>query len=374
MDHPASTDAPPEYHPPPEVTPFLRAAAAGGPWITAEVGNLSVILVNGVFGDPLLYARLRHARRSLLFDLGASLRLAARVAHQVSDVFISHAHLDHIGGFFWLLRARIGLAQACRLYGPPGLARHVESLVDGVLWDRIEERGPRFEIHELHGDRLRHYAIQVGKGGLRACGEDIVGDGVVRAETGFRVRAVTLDHGTPVLAYAYEPAEQINIRKDRLRAHGWEPGPWLNALKAQLLAGETAAPVRLPDGTTAAAGILGAELALRRSGRTLVYATDFADTPANRAALVALARGAHTLFCEAAFLAADADRAAHTGHLTTRACGEIAAAAGVTRLVPFHFSQRNSACPERIYAEIRAASPQVAVPADLAVFSRTGPA
>src|SRR5690606_21062018 len=115
-----------DYHPPPELAPYARALAAGGPWISGEVRNLAVVLVNGVFGDPLLHARLRHQRRSLLFDLGASVRLAARVAHQVSDVFSSHAHLDHIGGFFWLLRARIGMAQPCRLYGPPGLAHHIE--------------------------------------------------------------------------------------------------------------------------------------------------------------------------------------------------------------------------------------------------------
>ena len=61
------------------------------------------VLVNGVFGDPLLHIRLRHLKRSLLFDLGDSARLPARIVHQVSDVFISHAHFDHIGGFLWFL-------------------------------------------------------------------------------------------------------------------------------------------------------------------------------------------------------------------------------------------------------------------------------
>jgi ribonuclease BN (tRNA processing enzyme) len=366
---PAYAHEPLEYLPPPDVAPFARAVAAGGPWVAGEVGNLSVILVNGVFGDPLLYVRLRHQRRSLLFDLGASVRLAARVAHQVTDVFISHAHLDHIGGFFWLLRARIGAYPACRVYGPPGLARHIEALIGGILWDRIEDRGPRFEIAELHDRRLLRYRIQTGQGGLAFCGEEAVADGVIRTEDGFRIRAVTLDHGTPVLAYAFEPAQQINIRKDRLRARGCAPGPWLSELKQRLVAGEVAAPIALPDGSRAAAGALGDELALILPGRKLVYATDFADTPHNRARLIDLAQGAHTLFCEAAFLDADAAQAAHTGHLTTRACGEIAAAAGVTRLVPFHFSLRNSDCPERIYEEIRAVCPQLAGPKRMQVFA-----
>lgn len=362
-----------DYRPPPDLAPYARALAAGGPWISGEVGNLAVTLVNGVFGDPLLHARLRHQRRSLLFDLGASVRLAARVAHQVSDVFISHAHLDHIGGFFWLLRARIGMAQPCRLYGPPGLARHVEALIQGILWDRIEDRGPRFEIHELHGERLVCHAIQVGQGGLRFLYEETVVEGVIRAETGFRVRAITLDHGTPVLAYAFEPAQQVNIRKDRLRARDWAPGPWLTQLKRQLLAGGQDQSIELPDGSRASVAALADELALVVPGRRLVYATDFADTRQNRTRLVRFAQDAHTLFCEATFLEADADRAAHTGHLTTRACGEIARDAGVTRLLPFHFSLRNSDCPERIYDEIREVCPQVVVPRQMQVFDQTLP-
>ena len=362
-----------EYLPPPDVTPFARVVAAGGPWVTGEVGNLSVILVNGVFGDPLLYVRLRHQGRCLLFDLGASVRLAARIAHHVTDVFITHAHLDHIGGFFWLLRARIGEFPLCRLYGPPGLSQHIEALINGILWDRIEDRGPRFEIVELHDQRLRRYTIQVGQGGLQFCGEEPVMDGVIRKEAGFRIRAVTLDHGTPVLAYAFEPVQQINIRKDRLQARRWAAGPWLTELKQRLLAGESAADIRLPDGNCIAAGVLANELALTLPGRKLVYATDFADTPQNRERLAMLAQGAHTFFCEATFLEADADRAARTGHLTTRACGEIASAAAVTRLVPFHFSLRNSDQPDRVYDEIKAACPQVAVPKRMQVFNMSLP-
>ncbi len=91
-------------------------------------------------------------------------------------------------------------------------------------------------------------------------------------------------------------------------------------------------------------------------------ATDLADTRENRARLVGLARGAHTLFCEAGFLTEDAAQAARTGHLTARACGEIAEAAEVGQLVPFHFSRRYEREPQRIYAEVRAACSRVPMP------------
>ena len=92
-------------------------------------------------------------------------------------------------------------------------------------------------------------------------------------------------------------------------------------------------------------------------GQKLVYATDLADTAANRARLMALAQEANVLFCEAAFVAADAEPALRTGHLTARAGGEIAVAANVAARIPFHFSRRYQTEPERVYAEIRAVGP-----------------
>jgi len=355
------------YLPPPDIAPHVPSAALTGPWPVGRVGMLSVCLVNGVFGDPLLHARLRHRRRSLLFDLGEGARLPARVAHQVSDVFITHAHIDHIAGFVWLLRSRIGETSLCRLYGPPGLAANIDGLLRGVLWDRVGARGPRFEVFELHGTRLLRYALQGGQPGAALVEERAAGDGVVLDEPEFRVRAVTLEHVSPVLAYALEPARTLNIRKDRLRARGLAPGPWLGALKRGVQAGEGGSLISLPDGTRETVHALADELVLVTPGKTLVYATDFAASPENRARVVALARGAHTLFCESTFRAADAAQAARTAHLTTHACAGIAEAAGVARLVPFHFSRRYEKDPASVYAEIAGLFPRVIIPGALMV-------
>jgi ribonuclease BN (tRNA processing enzyme) len=273
-----------EYLPPPDIAPVVSANAVRGPRVVGRVGMLQVALVNGVFGDSLLHLRLRHQRRSMLFDLGEGARLPARVAHQVSDVFITHAHIDHIAGFLWLLRARIGEFSVCRLYGPPGLAGNIEGLTRGILWDRVGDRGPRFVVTEVHDTQLRRFRVQAGCRGAEPLDEQEAADGVLLAEPGFQVRAVSLSHGSPVLAFAFEPMQQINIRKDRLQAQGLDPGPWLGELKRHLQA------------------------------------------------------------------------------------GAIAAAAGVARLVPFHFSRRYERDPAPLYEEIAAACPQVAVPKSMAVF------
>lgn len=353
------------YLPPPDLAPFAPAAQQTGPRPAGRVGVLDVCLVNGVFGDPLLHTRLRHRRRSLLFDLGEGTRLPARVAHQVTEVFITHAHIDHIAGFLWLLRSRIGEDNRCRLYGPPGLAVNIEGLMRGILWDRVGESGPRFEVFELHGDRLRRCEVQAGHPGCALLEERPVHAGAILTEPGFCVRATTLTHVSPVLAYAFEPARELNVRKEGLRAHGLEPGAWLGELKRRLQAGNITARIALPNGSSETVQALADALILVSPGKKLVYATDFADTADNRARLVELAHGAHTLFCEATFRLADAGQAARTAHLTTRACAEIAEAAGVARLVPFHFSRRYEQDPGSVYAEIATLSNRLVMPEDM---------
>ncbi len=349
-----------EYLPPPDISAPVEES--GGPRVVGRVGTVDVSLVNGVFGDPLLHLRLRHQRRSLLFDLGDGARLPARVAHQVTDVFISHAHMDHIGGFLWLLRSRIGEFPPCRVYGPPGLAQHIEGFLQGILWDRVAQRGPCFDVTELHTERVQRIRLQAGRPGREVLAEEDVNQGVLLDEPGFRVRATMLDHHTPVVAYAFEPIKEINIRKDRLEARGLAPGPWLAELKRLLLADVNQAWIRLPDGSEASADTLAADLAIVSPGKKLVYGTDLADTLDNRQGLEALARYAHTFFCEASFIEVDADQARRTGHLTARACGEIATAAEVARLVPFHFSRRYANMPHQIYDEVKAACTRVVLP------------
>lgn len=198
------------------------------------------------------------------------------------------------------------------------------------------------------------FRLQAGRGAIELPPTTAPADGVVHAEPGFRVRAVTLDHHTPVLAYAFEPDREINVRKDSLQGLGLTPGAWLNELKRQYAAGAAQERLRLPDGREAAVTELAEELLTVTPGKRLVYATDLADSAENRETLIALAQNAHTLFLEAVFAEADVAQARLQGHLTARACGEIAAAAGVSRLVPFHLSRRYVDHPQQLFEEIEA--------------------
>lgn len=347
---------------PANTSPQFAKDSTGGPVPTARVGPATATLVNGVFGDSLLKVQLNHQRRSLLFDLGDPGRMAARVAHQISDIFFTHTHADHIGGFLWFLRSRIGDLPPCRCYGPPGLARQIAGMANGILWDRVGHRAPRFEVREWHEDHMKCYRVVAGVAGEEPMADLPLAHGLLLQEASFAVRATALDHGTLVLAYAFQPTLQIKVRRDQLQARGLQAGHWLQDLKQQLSRGNLDGEITLPTGGTRSVAQLKDDLLLVTPGQKLVYATDFADTRPNRERLVKLAAGAHTLFCEAAFMMADSEQARHTQHLTTAACAEIANAAEVTHLMPFHFSKRYIKRAAEVYEELRGICERTVVP------------
>jgi ribonuclease Z len=52
--------------------------------------------------------------------------LSTRVLLRVSDVFVSHTHMDHFAGFDHLLRVCLGRDSGVRMYGPPNFISQVE--------------------------------------------------------------------------------------------------------------------------------------------------------------------------------------------------------------------------------------------------------
>ncbi len=337
-----------------EVAEPVRTLAGWQP-LTVGAGPIGAHLVNGVFGDPLLEVKFKSRRERLLFDLGDAAMLSRRVLHTVTDVFLTHAHFDHICGFLHFLRARMtGEYPPCRIYGPPGTAYHIGNLIDGIAWDRIEDAGPEFHVADLSAGHIEWSLLKAGHASKHLEVQTRTDDVICR-QPEFVVRCVELDHGIPVLAFALDYSAEIHIDRERLAALGLEPGDWITDLKRLLRDGDTRAQIELPNGEQRFVEGLRDDLVTTLPGKRLVYATDFADTAENRARLQQLAAGADLFFCEATFCSADLNQAEETRHLTASACAEIAIAAEVERLVPFHFSKRYTDRVADVYAELRAA-------------------
>jgi ribonuclease Z len=326
--------------------------------------SFRAFLVNDLFGDPALYVALPWERRALLFDLGDVTRLSAGRLLKLTDIFVSHAHVDHFVGFDHVLRVLLGRSKALRLYGPPGFIDHVEGKLRGYTWNLVEGYSLAIEVHEVHPGGVRRASFACPEGFRR---REVAGvpldDGVILEEPQFRVRAAHLDHRIPCLGFALEETVHLNVDKAALEALGLPVGPWLIDLKRAVRAG-------LPDQHLLRAvwsedgirqerpfrlGELRSRVIRESPGQKLVYITDVVASAENAEKIVGLALGADILYCEAAYPERDRERATARYHLTARQAGGLAARANVRRLVVFHFSPKYRDCPGVLLDEALAA-------------------
>lgn len=345
--------------------PNIRIHLGEGP--IKQGGSLRSTVVGNLFEDPMVVLRLDHRQRCLFFDLGEVRQVPTRIVHQCSDIFITHAHLDHFGDFPWLLRRMVGSVEPIRLFGPIGITDRVDQMVHAFTWDRIEDRGPRFLVHELREPgKLHRSLVQAGIDGREELEPQIIRDDIILDEPRLQVRAVEVDHGCPVLSYAVEEPNKYDVRGNLLKDHGWKPGKWLGELKtlAALREFDRELEVLREDNTTEKHPVqeLTDLLLIARPGQKIVYATDFAGHQENREKVIALAKDADLFICESSFEEGDREQAERTGHLCAKDCAEIARDAGVNLLVPFHLSIRYEHDPTQVYREILDVFDRVHVP------------
>jgi ribonuclease Z len=324
-------------------------------------------LVNPVFGDPGVYIDLKFENRALLFDIGDITRLPPRKLLRISDVFVSHTHMDHFAGFDHLLRVCLGRDTGVTLYGPPCFIDQVEHKLHAYTWNLVENYASDFTIdaHELHDDGSVHRARfrSHHRFEREALPDATAAEGVLLEEAQFQVRARAFDHhGLPSLSFSFEEHTHINVWKNKLDEIGLPTGPWLTELKRKVrerASDDTPITVqwRTREGSreeTYALGELKQKVLEFVPGQRVCYVTDVAGHEDNTRALIEFLRDADLVFIEAVFLEADAQHAAKKAHLLAKHSGAIARLAGVKAAVPFHFSTRYYGHDEDVRREFAA--------------------
>lgn len=320
-------------------------------------------LINDRFGDPGLYVDIKFERRALLVDLGELHALPARKILRVSDIFVSHAHLDHFIGFDPVLRVLLGRDKLVRIFGPAGTIDRVEHKLAGYAWNLLDRYATDLilsvtDVHE--GNELNKADFRLRDRFRRSnAGHAKASSSVVLDDDAFHVRAAVLDHGIPCLAFSVQEREHINVWKTGLKQLDLPVGPWLRELKkAVVLNRPDDMPVHVPAKTAGAGareltlGELKKTVIQVTKGQKIAYVVDALYSRQNLERIVKLASRADTLFIEATFCRDDADRAADRRHLTTAQAGHIARLAEVRDVVPFHFSPRYGRDEARLLREV----------------------
>jgi ribonuclease Z len=268
-------------------------------------------------GLPALLVR-RGAER-ILIDCGEGTQrqlLQAGGLTDLTDVFITHLHVDHWLGLPGLLQT-FSLRDRERplpVHGPPGL---------GELMRLIRR------VHGRLSFSLEVIELEAGQ--------------AVRRDT-LEIHAVNVRHRT--LAYGYVLAEDSRPgRFDAALAEalGVQPGPDFGRLQR----GETVAGVRPEQ-------VIGPE----RDGRKVVVSGDTAPCET----LAIAAHGADLLVHEATFGDDDRERARLTGHSTAVQAATIALEAEVRMLALTHISARYAG--RELRAQARAVFERTELPRD----------
>lgn len=297
-------------------------------------------LINRPCGDPgmILYSLVEGYY--LMFDLPDLHHVPTRILRKTRSVFVTHTHMDHFIGMGHFLRLNLTRDDLVVLCGPRGFIRNVEGFLASFTWNLGEEYPFSLEVREVDHASVMVTTYSCRRHFRRETYEELLmPDPLLRADR-LDVRACTLDHGIPSLAFRVDEHNHININADRLQSAGMEKGPWLADLKNAIREAK-------PDDTLMATpvgpqtlGELKDRFVIITPGQTFGYVVDMAYRDTNLDILIPFIRGVDILYIESAFPESEEQRALERNHLTTRQAAEIAAAAGAHKLRPLHISPK----------------------------------
>ncbi len=296
-------------------------------------------LVNTPFEDPSLFVRIMREKRALLFDIGNISRLNPGYLQKITDVFVTHTHIDHFIGFDILIRSLLRRETPLRVYGPSNITDCVEGKLKGYTWNLIKEYPLKIEVFCIEDDKITTSSFHAENRFKRTDNSISEFNGILLKEPLFTVKAIELDHQVPCLAFSLEEEFHININKASLKEMGLPVGPWLSELKKAIReqrSGETEFVVSDSRHKLKELG----NIAKITKGQKISYVTDISITPENIEKIIEFVRSSDTFYCEAYFMDKDMDRALKRFHLTAKITGMIARKAVVKHLVVMHFSPK----------------------------------
>jgi ribonuclease Z len=236
------------------------------------------------------------------------------VSFALGDILFTHFHTDHFLGVLGLLRTLTlqDRKETLRLYGPKGVLQMLKR-ADGLGVERLTFPLEVFEVTPGEAIKRKDYDIL----------------------------PFPVEHrGAVAVGFALIEHERRGVFNPELaKSLGIPEGP----LWGRIHKGEA---ITLGDGRVIEPSTL---VGPTRPGRRVVVT---GDTRPCQATIEASAN-ADLLVHEATFGDEEAQRAVETGHSTAREAAEVAATAGVKRLVLTHFSARYSANPSELERQAR---------------------
>ena len=248
----------------------------------------------------------------------------------LSQILITHGHLDHILGLAGLLSTL-------------------------MRWETIEELnvyGSKNALDRIH-DLLYGVVLRGGAQAPMPLGLIPIPPGVFIEKDDFEISAFSVNHrGSDSLGYVFQEKGRRPFLAEKAEALAIPPGPW----RRDLVEGRAA---NLPDGRRIEPEMVLGDF---RRGTRLVIIGDVGETES----LLPICRDADAVVIESTYLDQEADMARQFGHLTAKRAAELARQAGARQLFLTHISRRYR--EREVLQEAQAVFPNTIVARDFDVF------
>ena len=119
--------------------------------------------VNGPFEDPVVFVRILRDRRALLFDAGDVSGLSTRDLMKITDVFVTHTHIDHFIGFDTIIRILLRRDTPVTFYGPEGIIDRIQGKLRGYTWNLITEYPLVIRVLEIRNENVHKATFKAGE-------------------------------------------------------------------------------------------------------------------------------------------------------------------------------------------------------------------
>lgn len=328
--------------------------------------SLSYQILGKPFEDNALYVEVRPGEQiqRILFDCGQRCLDALRPSTllNIDHLCFSHFHMDHISGFDAFLRMNYNRERKpVHLWGPQDALEVLHHRLLGVTWDLVKDQPGEWQISQITGEKIATNKYFTREGFAQS--HSLKGRsfyGLIVEQDNYTIEARIMQHRVPSLAYRVSEPKQYNINPEELQQRNLEPGQWLETVKD--FSREDGEQIAVND-KLYSLGQLRQWLLVKHEGESITYATDLVYEESSIQLLIEMISGCDTFVCESTYAGEDAELAAKHYHLTASQAAQIAADAGVGKLILFHISKRYSReGSQRFLEEARTIFPETYFP------------